>query len=281
MVKTKLSAALDIALPEDEESSASTRMDTTLVKGLSVLIALAESNSPLGVSTLSSELGYGKSNIHRLLNTLLEMGFVTQEEDTRRYKATLKLWELGSVVIDRHMLRRAAKQTIGDISLETGNSVFVTTLSGTDILYIEKAESIRGPRSSTRAGLRVPAAFTAAGKVLLAHQRDPIALLDHIIKTVPNASTLDRDALIEEFEEIRSTGYAISRGGWTRGFNSVAVVIPQLQGPNEQGYPHSALGMASTDEFLSTENPREAVRILTEGARRIAELLGPSDVFVP
>ncbi|MEO5597194.1 MAG: helix-turn-helix domain-containing protein, partial [Novosphingobium sp.] len=71
-------------MDQGEDTIPAERLDTTLVKGLRILEALALSNEPLGVSALSETLGIGRSNTHRLLKTLSATGYVGQEPGTRR-----------------------------------------------------------------------------------------------------------------------------------------------------------------------------------------------------
>mgnify|MGYP003339094186 FL=1 len=51
-------------------------MDTTVIKALTILEALASSDTPLGVTELANRLGLSKSNVHRLLQTLGSRGYV-------------------------------------------------------------------------------------------------------------------------------------------------------------------------------------------------------------
>ena len=51
-------------------------MEKSLVKALRVMEALALSEAPRGVSEMARELGYQKSNVHRILATLVEQGYV-------------------------------------------------------------------------------------------------------------------------------------------------------------------------------------------------------------
>ncbi len=80
-------------------------MEKTLAKGLVVLEALIRNGRPCGVSDLAVSLGMSKSNAHRLLNTLAETGFVTTEEG--RYAASLKVWELGTLIIKGYDVRES------------------------------------------------------------------------------------------------------------------------------------------------------------------------------
>lgn len=252
-----------------------TRLDTTLVKGFAVLTLLTNSPGPMSILAISKELGMGKSNVHRLVTTLTELGFVTQEIETKRYAVTLKLWELGSTVIDRNMLCRTARPVLKTISEKTGFSVFVTALVGTDILYVEYISAKRGPRPSSRAGLRVPAVFTAAGKVLLAAQKDPAPLVDHVMATVPAAAALNRTKLLEEIAQIGEQGYGFSEGGWTKGINSLAVAVPAFTGS-----PLASLGCAASQAGLPASAIDEHLPMLMDGAERIGEMLGPQTTLI-
>ena len=55
-------------------------MNNTLVKGLQLLELLARSERALGVSDLAAKLALGKSNVHRLLQALVELGYVQKNE---------------------------------------------------------------------------------------------------------------------------------------------------------------------------------------------------------
>ncbi|WP_422576197.1 helix-turn-helix domain-containing protein, partial [Phenylobacterium sp.] len=56
-------------------------MDTTVAKGMAVLEALARAKRPLRLAALTEQLGLQKSNVHRLLSTFMELGYVQQEPE--------------------------------------------------------------------------------------------------------------------------------------------------------------------------------------------------------
>ncbi len=264
--------------PGREESGSSAgkvaappRLDTTLVKGFTVLNALTGSEVPLGISAISALTGIGKSNIHRLLTTLIELGFVKKEDDTRRYAPTIKMWEIGSQIVGRTMLRRAAQPVFRELLSDPCETIYLTILSGTDIVYFDKFGTFDGPRSKLRLGLRVPAIYTAGGKVLAAHQRDPLAFVEEVLRAHPEAPRPDIDSLMEEFAAIRSNGYCVSVSGWSEGITAVAA--PLLHGTQP---PVAALGISvPTDRFTTKDLERRLPRLL-DGAARIVESLGPS-----
>ena len=202
--------------------------DKTLVKGFAILEALCTSDMPLGVTTISEQLGIGKSNVHRLLTTLINTGYVQQHPSTREYFATSKLWEQGAAVADRNSVKRIAKPLLLNLldDLQFG-AVFLVILNGTEILYLERLESADSPSGFSRPALRVPAVFPASGKVLLANQPDWEELLDLSMRLSPQAATLNKATLVREFARIREQGFAITINGWAQRSMSIAVAVPR------------------------------------------------------
>ena len=73
-------------------------MDSTLAKGLAVLDWLARQPKGARVSDVAAAFGLARSNAHRTLRTLVGCGFAQQDEATSVYGASLRLFELGTLV---------------------------------------------------------------------------------------------------------------------------------------------------------------------------------------
>ena len=257
-------------IDQSEDTQATERLDTTLVKGLRILEALSLSNEPLGVSTLSETLGIGRSNTHRLLKTLSATGYVSQEPGTRRYLATLKTWEQGSLIVERSRLRRAAQPVLRRLHEETGEVVYLSVLHGGEILYVLKIDPVDHLATTARAGQRVPAIFTASGKVLLASQPDPGRLIDEVAARIPSFDPGRKQALLKEIEEIQAEGFAYSVSGWTAHANSVAVVVPNASLP-----PVAAIGLATLGGELPRRQQRRFVSLLQRSASELGAAVAP------
>lgn len=244
----------------------SANVDTTLVKGFRILETLVASSDPLGISSLSTHLGLGKSNVHRLLSTLIELGFVKQDPDTKRYLPTYKCWELGSFVVERDLVRRNARSIMKELLVQTGESVVLAILSGTEIVYLDKVEGEGTVQSSSRNGSRVPALLPSSGKLLIALQPSFEGLVDKALEDLPEGYSLNRADIIDELATIRSQRYAISLGGWTRGVNAISVPI----GP-ELLPPVAALGLAISPERWTEKHVSRCLDALRKAASRIAD----------
>src|SRR4029077_17533789 len=82
-------------------------MEKTVAKAFHLLEALALHERPQRVTELSRELGLAKSNVHRLLQSLIALGHVRQD-DSGLYEGSIRLWELGSQIAWRLPVQRAA-----------------------------------------------------------------------------------------------------------------------------------------------------------------------------
>ena len=124
---------------------------------------------PTGVSLqrLAEETGLAKSTVHRLLASLVGLGYVVQDEENGHYRLTLKMFELSSGIVDSMDIMGVAKAHLERLSQRTGEAVHLVIRDGRDIVYIYKTES--GPmRMSSRVGLRSPLYCTGVGKAILA-----------------------------------------------------------------------------------------------------------------
>ena len=83
-------------------------MEKTVVKVLKLVETLSRAERPVGVTAIAAELGFTKSNAHRLLNTLVELGYVKRHDAEGQYELTLKLWRIGAAVMSRLDVARIA-----------------------------------------------------------------------------------------------------------------------------------------------------------------------------
>jgi DNA-binding IclR family transcriptional regulator len=143
-------------------------MNNTLIKGLGLLEVLAHSERPLGVTELATRVGIGKSNVHRLLQALVELGYVRRDADNGAYAASIRLWELGSAVLANLDLKRAAQGWMDWLLDRTRETVHLSVLDGDEVVYVHKLDSPEPVRAYTQIGGRAPAHCVATGKALLA-----------------------------------------------------------------------------------------------------------------
>lgn len=142
-------------------------MDNSIAKAFGLLEMLASSDEPLGVTALAEQASLGKSNVHRILQSLVELGYV-EKNAAARYLPTTRLWEFGSQVMSRRSVRDVARPAMRLLAELTSETVHLSELHDGDVLYIDKIESSEPVRTYTQLGGRAPAYCTATGKAMLA-----------------------------------------------------------------------------------------------------------------
>lgn len=243
-------------------------MDSTVSKGLTVLELLVRASGPMRLSAVAQELGLQKSNAHRTLATLIAGGFVVQDEESGRYRPSLKLFELGSKVVADHPARRAAAPYMQDLHKNLGETVNLYVLDKNAVLVIEKLLSPRPLRFSSQPGSRLPLATTAAGRAMLAHEPDPESALRASLngQSPPGGTDIDPQEVLAELGNIRVRGYAEAVNSWTPGIFSIAAPILRTD-----GRAGAAIGVSGPIERQTESNRAAIIEALLTTSARIAE----------
>jgi DNA-binding IclR family transcriptional regulator len=245
-------------------------MDTTFVKGLQVLEALAAQPSLCGVTDLAKHLGLTKSNAHRLLQTLVACGYARNLEQSGRYELTLKLWELGAAVVGRLDVKSIANEYMERLCQLSGETVHLSVLDGAEVIYLDKVDSPHPVRAYSRVGGRAPAYCVATGKVLLAHA--PSALLDQValeLKPHTPYTLATPNELLAELAKVRDLGYAVNRGEWRDSVWGVAAPVWDAN-----GQVCAALGISGPADRFKPRNLKQMIPMVVNVAQQVSGRLG-------
>jgi IclR family transcriptional regulator, KDG regulon repressor len=247
-------------------------MDTTLVKGLAILEALAVHGTPRGVTELAQELDLAKSRVHRLLQTLIRSGYVRQDEATSRYECTLKVWELGSFVMERIDVRPAARSCLEALAERSGETALLSVLDGFEVLYVDKIDSPHPVRVSSLIGSRAPSYCVASGKAMLAYA--PEAVLEKVfasMKQHTSRTLVSPDALRRELQAVRECGYALNWSEWREGVAGVAAPILDAR----RGAV-AAIAIAGPVERINLDVLKELAPLVVRAGRSTGKAMGLS-----
>lgn len=249
------------------------QLNTTLVKGLSLLEALARSPSPRGVSDLARELGLAKSNVHRTLQTLISTGYVCPASTAGKYVCTLRLFELASALMSRVDVRQEADPYMQALARTTRETVHLSVLDGTEIIYLHKVESPEPVRAYSTIGGRAPSHCVASGKALLAYQDDTfLAHLPAHLQSFTTHTITDRTALLHELADVRRQGYALNRGEWRESVCGLAAIVFDAA-----QRPVAAIGISGPVQRLGSARLRGYRGAVIDNARGVSTALGCTD----
>jgi IclR family transcriptional regulator, KDG regulon repressor len=247
-------------------------MEKTVVKAFKALEVLCREEAPMGVTQVARALAINKSNAHRLLGTLVGLGYA-RRTDTGAYAPSLRIWELGSVVRGRHDVGRIARPYLPELCARTGETVLVAVLDGCDTLYLEKQESAHPVRVAAAVGARLPSYCSASGRVLLAFAPDAEDRMREIEfkRYTPNTIASVKE-LRTALEKVRQQGYELSVREFLPGMCGLAVPVR-----DSSGTVVAALGLTALSQHVSGAAMKRLLGILKAGAAAISRDLGYLD----
>ena len=195
-------------------------------RAIQMLELLADAGGPQSLTQLSSASGLPGPTVHRLMSTLIGLGYVRRER-SRLYGLGPRLIRLGELA--GRSLANAAQASLRTLVERTGESANLAMLDGDSVLYLGQAQSPHAMRMFTEPGRRVLPHCTGVGKALLAElSADEVrGLLRRTGMPARTSATITSvDALLAQLADIRERGYAIDDGEQEVGVRCVAVPVP-------------------------------------------------------
>ncbi|MFC7395158.1 IclR family transcriptional regulator [Scopulibacillus cellulosilyticus] len=225
-------------------------LSNSLVRGLEILKLFNTRCQTLSLAEISNHLGVGRTTPYRILYTLQSMGYLRQNEQTKRYELTPKVMELGFAYLNSLQLPEIAQPYLEKLRDETGASVHLGVMDGCEVVYIERLPGKMTTTVNISVGTRLPAFATTLGKVILAYQseeeKNKVLSPEYMEKVNEDPATIFK--LKEELKTIRENGYSLSTGGYEAGINSVAAPIF-----NSKETPIASVNIAAPDSALKDE----------------------------
>lgn len=175
------------------------------------IIELLQSKGKLRMIDISKGLGISKSMTHKLLATLLDAGYLRKSPESNMYSLDLKLFEIGSAVLNQVSKKDELHELLKRLVESTGETAQLAMLVGHQVLYLDKVDSPSALRMVTEIGKRRAAYCTGTGKAILAWKsRDIVdAVMQIGMQKFTSKTITDRDELYRELQKIRDLGYAI------------------------------------------------------------------------
>jgi DNA-binding IclR family transcriptional regulator len=210
-----------------------------------VLEALADTGS-IGLMELSTRLSLHKSTVHRLLLSLICMGYVKQEE-SGKYKLTFKLVELSAKVLSRVDITAIVHPLIADLANSCRETVHFVQRRGLDVFYLDKVAPVfpheSAIRMASQVGLARPLYCSAVGKAILAEMTDEEVTYvwnNSMIEKKTDYTITTLSEMQKELSMIRKSGYALDNEENELGVRCIAVCVR-----NHNGLPNNAISISA------------------------------------
>lgn len=241
-----------------------------VARALRLLSCFRMDQPELGVTDLSEALGLGKSNVHRILTTLMAYGFVRQTADGR-YCLGVKTWEIGWVAIHASGLRQQALPLMQRLVAEVGETALLAVYDKGEVVYLEKVDGAAPIRAYSEVGGRAPAHCVATGKALLAFQ--PSAEIERLLaQGLPRftaRSEVEPAAVRANLARVRDQGYAMNQGEWRLEVGGVAAPVW-----DHTGTVRAAVGISGPCSRLGAERLAAIIPAVRARAAELSRLQG-------
>ncbi|UYK81442.1 IclR family transcriptional regulator [Xanthomonas sacchari] len=231
------------AVPDDGDEAGDKKLRSTvqsLAKGFRVLEAFSSEHEELSLSQIAALARLDPGTTFRMLNTLVELGYVHRVPESRRFRLTLKVLDLGFHAIARRDLRSVVRPLLRTLVSDVNEAASFAVLQGPDVLYIERVRAgITRLGVDIRIGTTVPSTRTAIGLAMLAHLA-PAEVTRVTGVDVQGAQTPEIATIRRTFDSIRRDRYVILESMLTEGLRVLAV--PVLDADD---YPLGAISVAA------------------------------------
>lgn len=193
-----------------------------------LLELIADAGGDVTLSELSTTADLPLPTIHRLLRTLVSLGYARQLAN-RRYALGPRLVRLGEVA--NRKFGQIAMPQLKDLVERLGETANLATIDGDRVVYVSQAPSPHAMRMFTEVGRRAHMHSTSVGKAILAQLSDD-AVRDIISRAGTPRSTehsIDSlDTLLSDLALTRERGYAIDDGEQEIGVRCYAMAVPDM-----------------------------------------------------
>jgi DNA-binding IclR family transcriptional regulator len=241
-----------------------------LEKGLDILELLAERPEGLSQSEIARALDRSVGEIFRMLNCLVERGYLAIQRPSDRYILTLKLFELAHrhAPIDR--LLGNALPLMKELASQVHQSCHLALIEGGHGVVVAQVDSPGHIGFAVRVGSVISLPWTASGRTLLAFQSDEDRTRI-LARAGPDGEIGDPASLRRELDLVRARGYEEMDSTRIRGVHDVSFPVLDHRGSALAAITVPFIERLDLPAFGSLAQAREA---LLRCASRLTSSLG-------
>ena len=235
-----------------------------------ILEIVAASRTGLSLTEIMSSTGLSSGTMHRLLNALLDVGYLAQPEGRKSYHLGPRLVRVFHLAHPRATLSTLVQPVLQSLVARFGETAFVAKLNGNDVESVASAIPENHAQSHVQTGRVMPINAAASAKAIFAFQPKAVIakqlarpLRKYTDKTVVNHAELRR-----ALKEVRAQGFAVCADELDQGVLSYACPIDL---PNV-GVLYS-VGIVALKRRLMEFDRREVISALNDAARLISARL--------
>lgn len=241
-----------------------------LEKGLGILECLAGAAAPMTLQQLSLALGRSASEIYRMLEVLVDQGYVLREAGLHRL--SLKLFKLGVGQMPTRNLLAVSLPVMEEVAQASRQALHLSVHADQRLVVVAAIPSPEPLSFSVRLGSHFPfRADRTSARVITAFQPDALreSLLNEMVQQALPAR-VSRKALAERLDRLRERGYEEVPSDTVKGIIDIA--FPIFHGLHAGAI--ASLNMPYLTQRDARVSRFAARQILSKAVRLISQELG-------
>ncbi len=224
----------------------------SLERGIAVLRSFDGDTPRQTLADVARSTGLTRATARRLLLTLEDLGYA--RTDGKFFELTPRVLDIGYSYVASLNLNQIAQPYLETLSEQVAESVSVSVLDDTDIVYVARVPTKRIMTVAIGLGSRFPAYQTSMGRALLAELTDDTVadVFERSDRTRRTEHTVSEvDALLAAIADVRRQGWALVDQELEIGVRSVASPIRNSAGGAIAAVNVSThVGRTTIDELL-------------------------------
>ncbi|PRX48355.1 IclR family transcriptional regulator [Prauserella shujinwangii] len=243
----------------------------SLKRAFDLLEHLADTGGEASLSELAATSGLPMPTIHRLIRTLVALGYVRQNTN-RRYALGARLIRLGENA--SMQFGTWARPLLTDLVDEVGETANLAVLERDEVVYVAQVPSRHSMRMFTEVGRRLLPHGTGVGKAMLAQlPADEVrALLSRTgMPAYTEHTYTDPDDFLRHLQRIAAQGYALDESEQELGVRCVAVPVAGTPTP-------AAVSVSGPEGRLTKDAVSRIAPVVQHVAAQLSEQLAARDL---
>ena len=238
---------------------------------LDIVEFLSTQQRPFGVSELSRTLEISSNSIFRIMARLIERGYAVQDQATKGYSLTPRLFMMGNFRQDKDSLKKVSRKYLEMLSKEVGETTQIQIPAGNRMESLDVIEPKCDFYLHVTPGSKLYYHCNAYGKAILAFMNDNevAALLPDELPQMTGSTITKMENLFEEIATIRKKGIAYDREEYSRGVYCIGAAVLDASGNAVAG-----LGITGMRVRFDKYKKNKYVRMVLQTARDVSRELG-------
>jgi IclR family KDG regulon transcriptional repressor len=274
LARTKIARLVEPSPDIDDDAEDRQRVGVqSLGRAFAILEAVARHREGIGLADHSKLVGLHNSTTFHLAKTMVSLGYIRQEKDSKLYRIGRPLFALAASALDEIEMVNLALPVLEDLSRETGESSHFSVRMGDAVVVIARTSGPGAFQLADRVGVVRPAHCTALGKVILASLRDDQLkrFLERVeLKPSTEKSITEVPVLLREIAEVRRTGVAYDEGEFNLEVRCIAVPVKDFTGQIV-----GAIGISGP--IWRQSNQAQKAKMLQAAAARLSAAFGAQE----